>query len=74
MNDTIIVALISLVGTLGGTLGGILVTNKLTNFRIEQLERKMEKHNSVVERTYKLEGEVIELRHDVRDIKNTIHN
>lgn len=55
MNDTIIVSVISLVGTLGGTLGGILVSNKLTNYRIEQLEKKVEKHNNVVERVYELE-------------------
>lgn len=55
MSETIIVSLISLIGTLGGTLGGILVSNKLTNYRIEQLEQKVEKHNKVVERVYELE-------------------
>ena len=38
-------------------MGGILVANKLTNYRIEQLEKKVEKHNQVVERVYKLEQE-----------------
>lgn len=55
MNDTIIVALLSLAGTLLGSIFGILTANKLTNYRIEQLERKVEKHNSVIERVYKLE-------------------
>lgn len=55
MTDTIIVAILSLVGTLGGSLGGILTANKLTNYRIEQLEKKVEKHNSVIERVYELE-------------------
>ncbi len=45
MNDVIITSLISLVGTLVGTFGGILVSSKLTNYRIEQLEKKVEKHN-----------------------------
>ena len=58
MSETIIVSLISLAGTLGGTFGGILVSNKLTNYRIEQLEKKVEKHNTVIERTYKLEKRV----------------
>lgn len=58
MTETIIIALISLAGTLFGTFGGILVSNKLTNYRIEQLEKKVEKHNSVVERTFRLEEEV----------------
>lgn len=58
MSETVIVALISLVGTLGGTFGGILVSNKLTNYRIEQLEKKVEKHNSVIERTYTIEQNI----------------
>jgi len=67
--ETIIVSVISLIGTLGGSLGGILVANKLTNYRVEQLEKKVEKHNSVVERTYILEGQVLEIQHDIRDLK-----
>lgn len=55
MSETIIIALISLLGTLGGTFGGILATSKLTNYRIEQLEKKVDKHNSLVERTFRLE-------------------
>lgn len=56
MATEIWVAILSLVGTLVGTLGGILVTNKLTTYRIEKLEQKVDKHNNLVERTYKLEG------------------
>ena len=59
----------SLVGTLAGTFGGILVSNKLTTYRIEQLERKVSAHNSLVERTYKLEGQMLEVQHDIRDLK-----
>lgn len=55
MSDTIIIALISLIGTLGGTFGGILATSKLTNYRIEQLEKKVDRHNSIIERTFRLE-------------------
>lgn len=54
MNE-IIVAAISLIGTLVGTLGGILVSSRLTNYRLEQLEKRVEKHNNLIERTYKLE-------------------
>lgn len=57
MNDVVIVAVISLIGTLGGTFGGILTSSKLTSYRIEQLEKKVEAHNKVVERTYRLEEE-----------------
>lgn len=55
MNETVIVAMLSLVGTLAGSLGGILTANKLTNYRIQQLEEKVEKHNKVIERVYNLE-------------------
>ena len=58
MTETIIVAVLSLIGTLVGSLFGILAANKLTNYRIEQLEKKVEKHNQVVERMYKLEKQV----------------
>ena len=63
------VAGMSLVGTLAGTFGGILVSNRLTNYRIEQLEKKVAEHNTVVERTYKLEGQMTEVQHDIRDLK-----
>lgn len=51
----VIVSLIGLAGSAIGTLGGILVTNKMTNYRIEQLEKKVDKHNNLIERTYKVE-------------------
>lgn len=55
MNETVIVALLSLVGTLCGSLAGILTANKLVIYRLEQLEKKVEKHNNVIERVYILE-------------------
>lgn len=55
MSETIIVALISLIGSLGGTFGGIVVGSKLLTYRVDQLEKKVDKHNNVIERTYKLE-------------------
>ena len=66
---TLPVAGMSLLGTLAGTFGGILVSNKLTTYRIEQLEKKVAAHNNVVERTYKLEGRMQEAEHDIRDLK-----
>ena len=65
---TLAVAGMSLIGTLAGTC--ILVSNKLTTYRIEQLERKVAAHNSLVERTYKLEGQMTEVQHDIRDLKS----
>lgn len=57
MTEAIIVAGISLVGTLFGTFGGIMASNRLTVYRLEQLEKKVEKHNNLVERVYNLESE-----------------
>lgn len=70
MDNTVLVALISFVGTCVGTIGGILATSKLTNYRLQQLEDKVNKHNSVIERTFKLEGRMTEAEHDIRDLKN----
>ena len=69
MDPTVIVALISFLGTILGTFAGVLTGSKLTEYRIKQLESKVSKHNEVVERTFKLEGQVLELQHDVRDLK-----
>ena len=66
---TLAVGAMSLIGTLAGTFGGILVSNKLTTYRIEQLEKKVAAHNNLVERTYKLEGRMTEAEHDIRDLK-----
>jgi hypothetical protein len=55
MSETVIVAILALIGTLGGSFGGIITANKLTNYRIEQLEAKVERHNKVIERVYQLE-------------------
>lgn len=55
MSETVIVAILALVGTLGGSLAGILTANRLTNYRIQKLEEKVEKHNNVIERVYNLE-------------------
>lgn len=55
MTDAIIVALLSLTGTLIGSVAGILTANRLTNYRICELEKKVDKHNTLIERTYALE-------------------
>ena len=69
MDSTIIVAIISFAGTLLGTIGGILASSKLTNYRLQELEEKVKKHNSVIERTYKLEGRMNEAEDDIRELK-----
>lgn len=55
MSETVTVGLLSLAGTLIGSLAGILAANRLTNYRIEQLEKKVDKHNGLVDRMYRCE-------------------
>lgn len=55
MSDAVTIAMLSMLGTVVGTFGGIVTANKLTVYRIEQLEKKMDKHNNVIERVYHLE-------------------
>ena len=56
MDDSVIVALIALLGTAFGSVAGILAANRLVIYRIEQLEGKVAKHNNLIERIYKLEA------------------
>lgn len=69
MNFELLLSFLSIGGTLIGTFSGIVISNKLTMYRIEQLEKKVEKHNNVIERTYMLEGRMTEAEHDLRDMK-----
>lgn len=69
MQPEIVVGLLSCVGTIIGTLGGIMATSKLTNFRLQQLEEKVNKHNNMIERVYRLEGQVQEITNDLKEIK-----
>ena len=69
MSDTVVAALIGLAGSGAGAFGGILISAKLTQYRLEQLEKKVQAHNGLVERTYRLEGEMTEVKHDIRDIR-----
>ena len=69
MESEVIVALLGLLGTLSGSFLGAVATSRLTQYRLEKLEEKVCLHNSVVERTYILEGKVTECIHDITDLK-----
>ena len=69
MSDAIIVAILGFAGTLLGSLFGVLAAQKLTQYRLAQLEEKVNKHNNLIERTYKLEGQMEECQHDIKDLK-----
>ena len=69
MSDAVIVALIGLLGSGAGAFGGIVVSSKLTQYRLEQLEHKVEVHNQVIERVYDLEK-----HNEVQDEKIRVAN
>lgn len=63
MDSTIICAMISLLGTLGGSLGGILVSSKLTAYRLQQLENKVAEHNNFARRMPVIEERIEQVEH-----------
>ena len=66
MSDTIIVALVSFAATLITSMGGY----KLIAYRVEQLEKKVEQHNSVVSRTCILEEKIGVANHRIADLED----
>ena len=68
----ITVSLIAFAGTLVGSLGGVLAANKLSSYRIEQLEKKVAKHNNLGERMYAVESSVKSAHHRIDDLRNEI--
>ena len=68
MSEAIIVALIGFLGAILGSALGILASAKLTNYRLEQLEKKVSLHNNVVERVFILEKQEALLEQHVADL------
>lgn len=69
MNSEILVAGLSLAGTLLGSLGGILASSKLTAYRLSQLESKVDKHNRFGERIPVLEEKLKVVNHRLDDLE-----
>ena len=69
MSEAIVVAILGFAGTLAGSLLGVLTAQKLTQYRLAQLEEKVNRHNNLIERTYKLEGQMKECQHEIGDLK-----
>lgn len=69
MGTEVMIAGISLVGTIVGSLSGVLVSNKLTNYRIAQLEKKVEKHNNLCERMIVVEQSTKSAHHRIDDME-----
>lgn len=67
-------ALLSMLGTLAGSVIGVMTANKLTTFRIEQLEKKVEKHNNLVERMALVEASTKSAHHRLDEMREEIDN
>lgn len=66
----IIVALIAFAGTAIGSFGGIIASSKLTEFRLKQLEKKVDEHNSFTRRIPVIEERLSAINHRVTDLEN----
>lgn len=69
MSSEVIIALIGIAGSAIGTFGGVLTSTRLIAYRIEQLEKKVEKHNGVIERMFILEGRMQKAENDISDLE-----
>ena len=72
MNGEITVAVLSLIGTAIGSVGGVLASSKLTNFRLKSLEDKVNKHNSIIERTYIVEEQIKVANYRIDDLEEIV--
>lgn len=69
LNSDAVIAVLSFLGTLCGSVGGILTSAKLTNYRLQQLEKKVDKHNGFAERIPILEEKMREYENRLNNIE-----
>ena len=69
MDTEIVVALLALIGTMSGSFGGILVSSKLTNYRLERLEKQVAEHNNYARRMPVVEEQIKVINHRVADLE-----
>ncbi len=74
MTEQVLITLISFAGTLVGSLVGIFTASRLSDYRIGQLEKKVDKHNNLIERTYNLEEQSILQEEKIRVINHRIND
>ncbi|WP_306341545.1 hypothetical protein [Scatolibacter rhodanostii] len=72
IDSNVIVAILSCAGTIIGSAFGVFASQKLTRHRIEQLEKKVDKHNQLIERTAILEEKVKVINHRIDGLEHTI--
>ena len=70
MAPEVLHALISAISVIASGLISAIVSNKLMRYRIEQLEKKVDKHNNIIDRTYHLEAQVEVIENEIDNLKN----
>ena len=70
MNPEVVAAVLALVGTIIGSGGGILVSSKLTNYRLQQLENKVAEHNNYARRMPVVEEQIKVINHRIDDLEH----
>ena len=68
--EPIIVALITLAGTIGSGVLSAVISNNLIKYRVEQLEKKVDKHNNLIDRMYKAESSIKLIQEEVENLEN----
>ena len=72
--EEFLTGIFSLIASLVGTFGGIITSTKLTNYQINELKKRVDKHNSVIERTYKLEEHNKYVDERITRLENEVNN
>ncbi len=74
MTSEVTVAILALIGTLAGTFGGILTSARLSNYRIEQLEKKVDRHNGLIERMVAVENSLKSAHKRIDELRGEVVN
>lgn len=69
MSTEVAISVISMLGTVIGSLGGVLISNRLTNYRIQQLEKKVDIHNNFAGRIPVVEEQIKVINHRIKDLE-----
>ena len=67
--ETIIVAIITLIGTIGSGILSAVISNNLIKYRVEQLEKKVDKHNNLIDRMYKAESSIEVIQEEIEQLE-----
>ena len=74
MNVDFLTGVASLIASLVGTFAGIITSAKLTNYQINELKKRVDKHNDVIERTYKLEEHCKYVDERIEKLESEVEN